>query len=106
MFDPGISELFLIAVIALVVLGPERLPVVARKVGRFIGNMQRMFVGFQHELQRHTQIIEQPVREVKEVVEDELGALDLSVSDDLKDIKSNILPLDKPGGNHYKDEEE
>ena len=41
MFDIGFSELFLIAVVALVVLGPERLPKVARTVGHLFGRARR-----------------------------------------------------------------
>ncbi|HHL31810.1 MAG TPA: twin-arginine translocase subunit TatB, partial [Oceanospirillales bacterium] len=35
MFDIGFSEMFMILVITLIVVGPERLPAVAKKVGRF-----------------------------------------------------------------------
>jgi len=41
MFDIGFSELFVIGVVALVVIGPERLPRVARTVGHLFGRMQR-----------------------------------------------------------------
>ena len=37
MFDVGFAELFLLALIGLLVLGPERLPAVARKLGSWIG---------------------------------------------------------------------
>lgn len=69
MFDVGFTEVILIGVIALVVLGPERLPVVARKIGRFVGGLQRMFIGFQHEIQRHTQAVEESAKEVKQAVD-------------------------------------
>ncbi len=42
MFDFGFSELLLIGVIALVVLGPERLPKAARMAGQLVGRVQRM----------------------------------------------------------------
>lgn len=48
MFDIGFSELLLIAVVALVVIGPERLPGVARNVGRFAGRLQR----YVHDIKR------------------------------------------------------
>ena len=48
MFDIGFSELLLIAVVALVVIGPERLPGVARSVGRFAGRLQR----YVHDIKR------------------------------------------------------
>ena len=41
MFGVDFSELLVIMVVALVVLGPERLPVVARSMGKWWGNMQR-----------------------------------------------------------------
>ncbi len=50
MFDIGFSEMFLILVIALVVIGPERLPGVARKIGRFIGKARRSFEHLKREI--------------------------------------------------------
>jgi sec-independent protein translocase protein TatB len=41
-FDVGFSELMLIGLIALVVVGPERLPPMIRSVGRWLGRAQRM----------------------------------------------------------------
>src|SRR5215510_11285056 len=41
MFDIGFSELLVIAVVALIVIGPERLPKVARTLGHLFGRMQR-----------------------------------------------------------------
>lgn len=51
MFDIGFSELFMILVIALIVIGPERLPAVARKIGRFIGKAKRTFENVKREVQ-------------------------------------------------------
>ena len=41
MFDIGFSELLIIALVALVVIGPERLPRVARTAGHLLGRLQR-----------------------------------------------------------------
>lgn len=41
MFDVGFSELIVIAIVALVVIGPERLPKVARTAGQLLGRLQR-----------------------------------------------------------------
>ena len=41
MFDIGLTELMVIAVVALVVIGPERLPKVARTAGHILGRLQR-----------------------------------------------------------------
>ena len=46
----GPAELLVILLVALIVLGPERLPDAARKVGNFIGEIRRMGAGFQAEL--------------------------------------------------------
>lgn len=42
MFDVGFTELMLIGLIALLVLGPERLPPLVRSTGRWLGRAQRM----------------------------------------------------------------
>ncbi|MEE9321218.1 MAG: Sec-independent protein translocase protein TatB [Granulosicoccus sp.] len=45
MFDVGFTEVILIGVVALIVVGPERLPAVAASVGRWVGKMQRFVRG-------------------------------------------------------------
>jgi len=46
----GTPELLVIMVVALLVLGPEKLPEVARKVGNVVGELRRMSAGFQAEM--------------------------------------------------------
>ncbi|MEP1584548.1 MAG: Sec-independent protein translocase protein TatB, partial [Marinobacter sp.] len=50
MFDIGFVELLICGVIALLVLGPERLPTAARAAGRWIGGARRMVSQFSSEL--------------------------------------------------------
>ena len=52
MFDVGFSEMIVIAIVALVVLGPEKLPKIARTVGKFYGGMQRYMSGFKADIER------------------------------------------------------
>ncbi|MDO6441308.1 MULTISPECIES: Sec-independent protein translocase protein TatB [unclassified Marinobacter] len=52
MFDIGFLELLICGVIALLVLGPERLPTAARAAGRWIGGARRMVSQFTSELDR------------------------------------------------------
>lgn len=52
MFDVGGGEILLVLVIALVVLGPERLPEVARTVGRWTGRARAVFNNLRYELER------------------------------------------------------
>ena len=52
MFDIGFAELFIVAVIALLVLGPERLPVAVRRVGLIVGKIRASWNGIQTEINR------------------------------------------------------
>lgn len=52
MFDPGFWELMVIAVLALLVVGPERLPVVARKVGLWVGKARRYVTSVRSDIER------------------------------------------------------
>lgn len=56
MFDVGFWELALVAAIALIVLGPERLPVVARTAGRLIGRARMYARGLTSELEREVDV--------------------------------------------------
>lgn len=64
MFDLGFSEMLLTGVVALVVLGPERLPKVARAAGLWLGRLQRFVSGVKNELSR--QMDAEGLSEVKE----------------------------------------
>jgi Tat protein translocase TatB subunit len=46
----GTPELLVILLVALIVLGPEKLPEVARQVGKVVGELRRMSAGFQAEM--------------------------------------------------------
>jgi sec-independent protein translocase protein TatB len=52
MFNIGPGELMAIAAVALIVLGPQRLPQAMRQVGKFVGELRRISGGFQDELRR------------------------------------------------------
>jgi sec-independent protein translocase protein TatB len=52
MFDIGALELLLIAVVALLVVGPERLPRLARTAGRWVGRARRAFLSVKDEIDR------------------------------------------------------
>ena len=56
MFDIGFWELVVIAVIALLVIGPERLPQFARDAGRFIGKIRRLIQTTKRELEKELDI--------------------------------------------------
>ncbi len=56
MFDVGFTELMVIFVVALLVVGPERLPSVAKKIGLYIGKMRRSFQSIKNEVEQELEI--------------------------------------------------
>ena len=52
MFDIGFPELVLIAIVGLLVIGPERLPEALRTLGLWIGRMRRSFTNVKTEIER------------------------------------------------------
>lgn len=52
MFDPGFWEVTVIAVLGLLILGPERLPVVAKKVGYWVGKGRRYLSSVRSDIER------------------------------------------------------
>ena len=52
MFDVGFSEILVILVVALVVIGPEKLPKVARTLGLLTGRMQRYVANIKADVER------------------------------------------------------
>ena len=70
MFDVSFSELLLIALVALVVLGPQRLPEVARGAGRLVGRVRGFVANVKQDLDRelHTHELSE-LRRLKEELE-------------------------------------
>jgi sec-independent protein translocase protein TatB len=58
MFDIGFSELVVIGVVALIVIGPERLPKVARTAGHLLGRFQRYAASVKSDISREMQMDE------------------------------------------------
>ncbi len=56
MFDIGFTELVVIFVVTLIVVGPDRLPLVARKMGIYIGKMRRSFQSIKAEVEQELEI--------------------------------------------------
>lgn len=61
MLNLGTSELLVIAVVALVVLGPNRLPEAARHAGRAMAEVRRVTTGFQDEMNRAASTLQHPM---------------------------------------------
>lgn len=83
MFDFGLGELLLVGVVALIVIGPERLPKAARTAGNMVGKLQRLVSSVKQEL--NTQIELEELRKAKQEFESAASQF----KDDLKDIGGN-----------------
>jgi len=68
MLDLGFSEMMVIAVVALIVLGPERLPKVARTLGQWVGRMQRYVSDVKADISREMELEE--LRKFRQTVEE------------------------------------
>jgi sec-independent protein translocase protein TatB len=73
MFDIGFSEIVVIMVVALIVIGPERLPKVARTLGLLWGRAQRYVNGVRADIERDMHLDE--VRQIKQKMEEEATAI-------------------------------
>ena len=81
MFDIGFSELLIIAVIALIVLGPEKLPRAARIAGLWVRRARSQWYAVQADLERELaqdefrRSVGQPIEELRRALADEARAL-------------------------------
>lgn len=110
MFDIGFSELVVIGVVALVVVGPERLPKVARTAGHLFGRFQRYVGGVKADLRREFEFeeLEKAHGRLKadfesaktdfsgdlRIVEDEVNSIRADVNDALAEPQPALLKAD------------
>ncbi len=94
MFDVGFSEIFLIMLVALVVIGPEKLPKVARALGLLTGRLQRYMASVKAEVDRemHNEEILRIERETKQAI----ASVHSSISSEASHIEQSIQNS-KPG---------
>ena len=97
MFDIGFLELLICGVIALLVLGPERLPTAARAAGRWIGKTRRMVGQFTSELDRQLKAEElrEELRKAGDIGLDDVQKNVRGALDEAKKYEHMILPDDK-----------
>ncbi|MDE2255328.1 MAG: Sec-independent protein translocase subunit TatB, partial [Betaproteobacteria bacterium] len=84
MFDIGISELGVIGVVALIVLGPEKLPKVARTVGNLLGRAQRYMADVKSEVNRQMELEE--LRSMKATVESAAQDIHSTVAKNISEV--------------------
>ncbi len=93
MFDFGFSELIIIGIVMLVVVGPERLPKVARTAGHVLGRIQRYVADVKSDIQREMQLEE--LKKLQEQVKQQAHELDSSLRGSLAEAKAELARTEK-----------
>jgi sec-independent protein translocase protein TatB len=97
MFDIGFVELLICGVIALIVLGPERLPTAARAAGRWVGKARRMVSQFSSELDNQLKAdeIRKELRKAGDIGLEDVQKSVKSALDEAKKYEHMVLADDK-----------
>ena len=98
MFDIGFLELVLVGIIGLLVLGPERLPVAARTLGRWVGNARRMMANISQEIDKQIEIEELKAEHKKQ-------GESLNINEDVKQIQQTVSDALKEAEQHSEEYE-
>lgn len=117
MFDVSFSELVVIGIVALVVIGPERLPKVARTAGLLLGRLQRYVSDVKADISREMQLdelrklqsdVQESARSFERSIAGEIHAVEQGVGQTIDSVKTDFqqfsaaLPempeAEKPGG--------
>ncbi|MDI1276211.1 Sec-independent protein translocase protein TatB [Methylobacter sp.] len=90
MFDVGFSELCLIGLVSLLVIGPERLPKVVRLAGFWLGKTRSMVASVKEEIK-----LELQAEELRQIFKEQSGIAEVQqIIDETSDtLKSTIAPL-------------
>lgn len=94
MFDVGFSEMLVIAVVALIVIGPERLPAVARTVGTLLGRVKRYASDVKAEVNRELQLEE--VRKMQQQLAEQAKTLENSIHHEVAAAEAAVADATSP----------
>ena len=94
MIDLGISKIALIGAVALIVIGPEKLPRVARTVGTLLGKAQRYVADVKAEVNRSMELDE--LRKMKDSVENAARDVESSIQTASSELNAELSSLTAP----------
>ena len=94
MFDIGFSEMMVIALVALIVIGPERLPRVARTLGILAGRLQRYVADVKADINREVELEE--LRKMKDSVQQAATGFETSVQGELNKTENDLNAAANP----------
>jgi sec-independent protein translocase protein TatB len=88
MFDIGFSELLVIGVVALVVIGPERLPRVARTLGHLAGRLQRYVTDVKADINREMELEE--LKKMRDSMQQSVSSFETSVQSEVSKTEADL----------------
>ena len=88
MFDFGFWELAIVMVVALLVVGPERLPALAGQIGRWVGKAKRMIESVRSDIESEIKAAE--LKEILEKQQNEIGELKEMLKDTQNEIEKGF----------------
>src|SRR3954463_3262556 len=91
MFDIGFSELMVIAIVALIVIGPERLPKVARTLGHLFGRMQRYVNDVKADISREMELEE--LKKLQTSMQDAARSFERSVTQEVSATEAELQKI-------------
>jgi sec-independent protein translocase protein TatB len=93
MFDIGFSEIVVIAVVALIVIGPERLPKAARTLGHLFGRLQRYVNDVKADINREMELDE--LRKLQKEVQTAASELKSSVESAAQGVETGVRDVER-----------
>ncbi|MEO1959108.1 MAG: Sec-independent protein translocase protein TatB [Nautiliaceae bacterium] len=101
MLDIGSTEFLFIIIIAIIVLGPEKLPEALKTTGKFIGKAKRMWRDATADIRREIELEE--MKEEMKKYKEELEKLQRQVNDDVNKGLTSLDDLTAMGNRNFKD---
>jgi sec-independent protein translocase protein TatB len=93
MFDIGFSEILIIAVVALIVIGPERLPRVARTLGHLFGRLQRYVNQVKTDINREMELEE--LRKLQGSLQDAARSLEQDFQKEVRQAEGELKSVEQ-----------
>lgn len=88
MFDISFTELIVIGIVALVVIGPERLPAVARTAGYFLGRARRYVEQVKRDLNEEVEL--DSLRKLRDSMHETVDSFENSVRNEINKIQETV----------------
>jgi sec-independent protein translocase protein TatB len=88
MFDIGFTELLVIGVVALIVIGPEKLPRMARTVGHLAGRLQRYVADVKADINREIELEE--LRKMRDSMQQAASSFESSVQSEMNKTEAEL----------------